>query len=145
MTSGTSSRMLLESVYFFASSMTSLVIAMPLEGPRNRGVSSFSSSRTSPPGLIASSGFGTVDSSSVYCPNSASNARTLSCKRITYVLDIFFPLVVSKYSHCALARSQGTHLGSVGSHLVFLCDVSVPGNSFRSEDYTYLTTSTAGC
>jgi len=82
-TSGTSSRILLESVYFFASSITSLVIAMPLDGPRNRGVSSSSFRRTSPPGRTMSSVFSGNPSSSVYCANSASNARTLSCNRIT--------------------------------------------------------------
>src|SRR5450432_1867211 len=112
--------MLLDSVYFLASSITSRVIAMPLEGPRNRGVSSFSSRRTNPPGLIASSGFGGKESSSIYCARVVSKARTLSCNRITYVRDIFLPLAVSWYSHAAPTRSQGIHFGSVGSHRVFL-------------------------
>ena len=93
---------------------------MPLEGPRNRGVSSFSSNRTSPPGRMASSGFGGAISSSVYCARVASNARTLSWSRITYVRDIFLPFAVSWYSHWAPARSHGMHLGRVGSHRVFL-------------------------
>ena len=119
-TSGTSSRILLESVYFFASSITSLVIAIPLDGPRNRGVSSSSCRRTSPPFRTISSVFNGSPSSSVYCASSASKARTLSCSFITYVRDIFFPLAVSKYSHMAPARSHGRHLGRLGSHLVFL-------------------------
>lgn len=52
---GMSSLMLRESVYFFASSITSLVIAIPLEGPKNRGVSSSSPSLTRPPGRTISS------------------------------------------------------------------------------------------
>jgi hypothetical protein len=77
-TSGTSSRILLESVYLFASSMTNLVIAIPLEGPRNRGVSSSSPSRIRPPGRTISSVFCGRLSSSVYWAISASRARTLS-------------------------------------------------------------------
>jgi hypothetical protein len=83
MTSGTNSRILLESVYRLASSITNRVIAIPLEGPRKRRVSSPSSSRTKPPGLIESSIFWGGPSSSTYWPSSASNARTLSCNRIT--------------------------------------------------------------
>lgn len=36
-------------------------------------------------------------------------------------------LEVSKYSHCAPARSQGRHLGRVGSHLVFLYFIDLSG------------------
>jgi hypothetical protein len=42
---------------------------------------------------------------------------------------LFF--VVSKYSHTAPARSHGEHLGSVGSHLVFLWkDVKIRSQHF---------------
>ncbi len=83
LTSGTSSRMLLESVYRLASSITNLVIAMPLEGPRYRGVSSLSSNRTRPPGRIDSSVSCSVPSSSIYRPSSSCRARTRSCSLIT--------------------------------------------------------------
>lgn len=83
-TSGTNSLILLESVYLLASSITNLVIAIPLLGPRYLGVSSPSSNLTNPPGRIDSSVSCSLSpSSSMYRPNSICRARTRSWSRIT--------------------------------------------------------------
>lgn len=55
LTFGMSSEIRPVSVYRFASSITMRVMAIPLDGPRYRGVSSVSLSLTRPPGRMKSS------------------------------------------------------------------------------------------
>ena len=76
-TPGISSDIRFESVYRFASSINIRVIAMPLDGPRYRGVSSVSLSRTRPPGRTKSSLFLGTSSSSVNLLSSFSSCLTL--------------------------------------------------------------------
>jgi len=111
--------MVLLSVFCFANSMTSLVIAMPLDAPRYLH-SSWSLNLTSPALRIMDSASRVVCCSSSTRASSASSACTLFCRWITYVLGIFLPLTVSKYSHSLLFLSHGPQRGSPASHLVFL-------------------------
>jgi hypothetical protein len=83
-TSGISSDMRFESVKSLASSISRRVMAMPLLGPKYRGVSSVSLRRTSPPGRTMSSLLrGNSLSSSVNWARSASSDRTFSCSLMT--------------------------------------------------------------